>query len=1421
MSKFNNLKSFKGGIKDSFEEFCCQMFRRAPEVPGVSIYRRVHGAGGDGGVEAYWTLPDGTIWGVQAKFFGALGSSERKQATESIMQAVANHPSLTHYTICLPMVLTSKTGAKAGKPKEGGHEKLTEWIADWKGELAKIGRSIEIDHWDESELLGRLASADTTGGLQRYWFDRDTFTPDWFHNRLSEAKVQAGDRYTPTLSVKTPFEDAVQAFGRPVQWQQEMRGLGKRLSERLTGWRRTLDPSVTREELFPEKLRGKGRTLESAAEAITLAVKAADEDPTRLDDAPLRDTVCSALELAAEIEPELKDTLVAEHGKNADTPGFRQMRAEYYVDFPTAALDRLRDLMAIIGELAKTVLQPVGRLPASSAMMLRGEAGVGKTHSIVDSAFRRHDNGLLSLIFFGEDASGADPWQSFQAKLGIQSGFGREALLDALNSAAEATGFPLIIFVDAINETVPDRRRWQSWLPPLIEQIRQRPFLKVCFSCREIYVREVLPTALSIPMIEHNGFLGREFEAQCSFFQHYGLGMPAEPLFQEEFANPLFLRLVCEALRDFGKQAIPTGREGIRAIVDLLLRAKNEKAAARCDYDHRDNRIGRAMLRIAGAMASSGTRSLPLAEAQTLVDESSALQSRSLFAVAESESLLATIERPTADFGGLAQYSVRFTFERVGDHLIAEHLVGGVSDVEEAFALGGPLHFLLANKDAIGNHLGVLEALSIHLPEVLGVELLDVVPVEDDGLWNAFISGIQWRNPQYISQRTIELVRKALGFNDTVLPALEAVLTVSARPDHPLNAQFLNDMLAPIPVIERDSFWAHLLENSFSGWSETVREKSPVHRLIDIARRARLDGLPYQVACLWASVLAWFCASPDRRIRDKATLAMASIFRAEPAAITKILRAFDSCDDEYILERILVAGYGAFTLNPSAEDLFNASCLLYHKFFAYGDPPLNASVRDHARLIIELSLDRKVPPPGLDISLCRPPYNSPWPISLPSEGEVEAYAKDSRLYPQMDLAERFGLATGTDFARYIVEPRVGRAFAIKQAGLTLGGIYSWFLKRAVDFGYPGPNDQSAFFDRKLLAKFGGGRGKPGWAERLGKKYYWIFLRQLVGLFSDHLPRQTWSDELLPPSSELQALDLRDIDPTDFRQFLPQPSGNREWLAPAPYHFTGHDGPDGDAAWSVLNDLTDVSEALVVTDSQGIQWQALDLSATWRGKRENQEDDSYRYVDRHIRAATCEVSMVAKVKNYFSENEMDHFNSGPKDYRGYLGEYPDGLAYTQRFSDPFIFDGSEGKIKFQYLAIDQLRGREWEYDYSQVGSSPSLLMPSVELLQAENLRWDHRGGWLDAEDNTQIQDPSWWSDDHSRSLICRLDYLDRYLEAKNRALIVLGFQLKMVVGGRRDLGLIEERTLFIRQKGVTRFVKRKLEKFEPEPAENVF
>jgi hypothetical protein len=291
-----------------------------------------------------------------------------------------------------------------------------------------------------------------------------------------------------------------------------------------------------------------------------------------------------------------------------------------------------------------------------------------------------------------------------------------------------------------------------------------------------------------------------------------------------------------------------------------------------------------AMLRLAATMAVAGTTQLPLSKARELVDGSPAPQSRSLLAVLEGESLVAIVERPAPTLGGEPTYSVRFTFERVGDHLIVEHLLSGIQDIGQAFAAGGRLHFLSESDASAGTNAGLLEALSIQLPETHGVELIDAV----DGiapilLQEPFIAGLQWRNPTCITDRTGELVWEVYGHRDTAAAAFEAILGLAPRPGHPLNATFLDRLLRPVPMLSRDPFWAHMLETSYSDWSDRVKQRSGVHRLIDTARRADLTALPDDAGTLWGMALAWFCASPDRRIRDRATMAVVSCSGPGPA----------------------------------------------------------------------------------------------------------------------------------------------------------------------------------------------------------------------------------------------------------------------------------------------------------------------------------------------------------------------------------------------------------------------------------------------------------------------------------------------------------------------------------------------------------
>jgi hypothetical protein len=63
---FREIRPYEGDKRKGFEELICQLARRENNRE-AGEFRRVEGAGGDGGVEGYWLLEDGTEHGYQAK----------------------------------------------------------------------------------------------------------------------------------------------------------------------------------------------------------------------------------------------------------------------------------------------------------------------------------------------------------------------------------------------------------------------------------------------------------------------------------------------------------------------------------------------------------------------------------------------------------------------------------------------------------------------------------------------------------------------------------------------------------------------------------------------------------------------------------------------------------------------------------------------------------------------------------------------------------------------------------------------------------------------------------------------------------------------------------------------------------------------------------------------------------------------------------------------------------------------------------------------------------------------------------------------------------------------------------------------------------------------------------------------------------
>jgi hypothetical protein len=172
-------------------------------------------------------------------------------------------------------------------------------------------------------------------------------------------------------------------------------------------------------------------------------------------------------------------------------------------------------------------------------------------------------------------------------------------------------------------------------------------------------------------------------------------------------------------------------------------------------------------------------------------------------------------------------------------------------------------------------------------------------------------------------------------------------------------------------------------------------------------------------------------------------------------------------------------------------------------------------------------------------------------------------------------------------------------------------VYRWFLREVVEIGYPGYNKNRARYDAEMLKRYGGGRAREGWADRIGKKYYWILLQRLVGQLSDHLPRRDFGDPVpLPSDPPLQAVELRQLDPTDLRAYQPEePNNLDEWYAGKAYDFD--EGlTTSDRAWVSKFDFLDVTEFLESRDMRGESWVPLELEMDWEVNLSEDPDADY-------------------------------------------------------------------------------------------------------------------------------------------------------------------------------------------------------------------
>lgn len=1327
-------------------------------MPEGSEFVRIRGAGGDGGVECFWCKPDRTKSGWQAKYISDFDRA-LVALSASLLTALQVHPTLDHYVVCLAYDLTGETN----RPGKSQLEKFGEWKDAEIAKALAAGRILNVELKTPSDLLDRLTQIDPSNGKLRFWFDATILGPNWFVEHLADVRAAARPRYTPELRIDTPTSLAFDALCDTPRWKAGVLDRLKKVKQALNDWERGLgETGKVWGVPFPESVMPQGTEAKIPLESLLDSFEKLNRGEATVSDLPIAGQVDATDSAFRKISEDLRTALESEHGEGvAENASWKQFMAEYQVTFPAQHYDKAKEIIKLCEGLHGWIGGEVVSVNGRGAMLLTGQAGVGKTHAICDAADRRLDLGLLTVVCFAEALPGdGEVADNIRAKLGLPADIGRDELLSILSSAGEMSGGPLLLALDGLNETQP-RSYWIHQLPSLVTQVSRLPFLRLCVSCRTTYVDHVVPATLDIPRVNHLGFAGMEFEACREFCEHYGLEHPATPFLAEEFSNGLFLRLVCEATRDEGLRRIPSGSYGTRSAINTFLRSKDRRYSQQFAVDIRRRYPSKAVSALADEITKHDTRSLNFDAARTVIERACDGAQGNLLEWLIEEGLI----RVDAVMGAEQSEDHAFLpFERLGDHLLAErHLTGeSAESIQSAFEQGGKLEFLL-NEERWEDLAGLREAIALQIPEAFGVELPDLAPDRATRLHFDWLTlrALTWRDASSITSDTSEVILRTVRTASLLEATFEQQLLMSLLPSA-VDAYWLDSLLKDDQLVNRDWYWCKYLHLSFE------RGKA-VKRLIDTAFKVEARLLPADSVERWMVVLGWFCAAADRRVRAGASKAMVRLLTDHPKLWKVVISNFWSVDDDYIVERALVVTYGAMLRNPDPGGVRAAAEYVIENLFVDTAKHQNALIRDHARCIVELALHIGAID-NIDTRIIEPPYESEWPLTIPTEeeiGELKASIEELPALHRSCFSDDFFTYTLSRFRRF-------------EEQLSRKDMAGWIFREVFNMGYDLKSTKE--YDGVMGYQYGGGRGRPKWAERIGKKYQWIALARLAARLGDHVtPKEDdWEEGSLVVPLVYES--GRDTDPSILSQNDLRQKVQCWWSSYIYPHASYKDMSDDD--WVAFEgDTPDLAQLVHAVDGDGKEWIHLAHYPEWNTRHDSEEVGilrEYRLFWLQIRSFIVDraegesILVWAEGANWFNR----WMPEGRDYYQGFVGEYPWGIPFQLEGYDRSDVVRPDTKAVCPAELVPAVHDIAAEHEFDSYQESTVRVSVPAQPFFDQDLSWSPEGGYT-RDGATVFLDPTLRSPGPSATM-AELSGLERWLESHNKSIFftILGEKLAM-------------------------------------------
>lgn len=1062
------------GVRYKFEDLSRQLF--AYEFLSQNKkYKYVHSNPNNPGIESEPILDEenNRYIGYQAKFFDK--GADYNQIKESAEKAVKHYKGRLDviYLFCNKALTTTCDGYKD----------IEKMLSDANIVLQPITDTTILD------LVRKYPS------LGKYYFDDHNISHEWFVNRASITVDILGERFNAEFNVDTEASRNLSVF---LQDQYALDYYNEK--------KRNLIEEVA-------SLRWKFDDMYKYARKLSeFVVSIPDVNSESICDVEKWQEMISTVfeNDIDEIEAKLEDAQ-NEYEKIKNRDKNKEIRLKIYIE----KLRQLKELFywLELPEIERNLLN-------KKFLVVEGKAGMGKTQLLVNETISLLDANEDALLIIGSDCL-SDINIFEQLKNNLRLNFDFEELIDILDVIGEINGKIVPILIDALNESWKPQL-WKSVLPILYKKVSEKNNVKLAISFRSEYQNIILPERFlesdNIVKIEHRGFRDNLFEASKQFLAYYGIPFTPLHMFTADIYNPLFLTLYCKTYQG-DEVELPVLYERILKNANNKVHMNLKKAIESAGYDETENLVFPVVEAISKMTLSSGRRHFEKSEIESLeIWTTLGLAPRSFITQLLRENIL-------HDYESGGKTYVYFSFDQINDYFSAKTILSMLRTEEEIKKYVHE-HVLDIVNGEVRNLAG--KDLFVHVCALYATkfrkECIDIIDVIDDesdrvDLFRAYIESFEWRREIYLNiSELLELCNKYF-----IEPAVlwNSFINNSVKQKHLLNADNLYKVLKQYSVSKRDYLWTIFINGK-------TTNDDRIAQLIEIYNKGEvLEVSDKEQIRLLLILFSWVLTSSNRWLRDTTSKAMIEILKNHFEYTEYLLNLFSDINDPYIIQRLYGIAFGACVKrNSENKEIFKSLVGfvfkdIFDKDMVYPDILL----RDYARLIIERYLmeypDEKK---DYEIEKIKPSYKS---MPIPDIEDQKYQDKDFKkgLFFIQHSMQFEGIGMYGDFGRYVFQSAL-RNFEVDDYKIFNYAMY-YIIN---ELGYKGDwfDDYDSF-----VGRFSYDRHRVLKTERIGKKYQWITMYNILARISDYYPMKN----LFSIEEEIMLYDgpwepyVKDFDPT--------------------------------------------------------------------------------------------------------------------------------------------------------------------------------------------------------------------------------------------------------------------------------------------------